>query len=131
MIPTFKIEINNENDDQVETNKAELSEYLFGKLRPISESRRSGLYAMFGSQREITEFGLFIYKSGDGMNRCRLRGSVSYTSEWDFEDITEQDSVQMYVYLSAEKFDQLMNFVKFPRPTGAEIRLTGVSRHSA
>lgn len=33
----------------------------------------------------------------------------------------------MYVHLSAEKFDQLMKFVKFPRPTGAEIRLTGVS----
>src|SRR5260370_14466537 len=86
---------------------------------------------MFGTKREISEFGLFIYKATDGEDRCRLWGSASYTSEWDFEDLTEQDSVQMYVYLSPEKFDQLMKFVKFPRPTGPEIRLTGVSGFSS
>ncbi len=127
LIPTCNIQINSADEDQAETSKAELSEYLYGKLRPSAESRRAGRYSMFGTQREISEFGLFIYKATDGEDRCRLWGSASYTSEWDFEDLTEQDSVQMYVYLSPEKFDQLMKFVKFPRPTGAEIRLTGVS----
>jgi hypothetical protein len=43
------------------------------------------------------------------------------------EHVTEPDSVQVYVHVSPENFDRLMQFVKFPRPTGAEIRLTGVS----
>jgi len=41
--------------------------------------------------------------------------------------VTERDTVQVYIYLSAAKFDHLMAFVKFPRPTSAEIRLRGVS----
>jgi hypothetical protein len=127
LIPTCRVQINSESDDQAESGKAELSEYLYGKLRPAAESRRTGLYSMFGTQREISEFGLLIYKATDGNDRCRLWGSVSYTSELDFEELTEQDSVQVYVYLSAERFDHLMKFVKFPRPTRAEMRLTGVS----
>jgi hypothetical protein len=71
---------------------------------------------------------LFIYKAKEGESeRCRLWGSASYTSEWDFEDVTEPDSVQLYVYLASQKFDQLMNLVKVPVPTGVTIRLSGVS----
>jgi hypothetical protein len=127
LIPTCRIQINSDNEDQAAASKAEFSEYLYGKLRPSAESRQTGIYSMFGTQRQISEFGLFIYKATDGNDRCSLWGSVSYMAEWDFEDVTSPDSVQVSVYISVEKFDQLMKFVKFPRPTGAEIRLTGVS----
>ena len=52
---------------------------------------------------------------------------MSYDSEWDFQNVTEPDSVQIYIHLKAEKYDELISFVKFPRPTGVAIRLTGVS----
>ena len=127
LIPTCRIQINSADNDQAETGDAKLLEFLYGKLRPSIESRQTGQYSMFGTQREISEFGLFVYKATDGKESCRLWGSVGYTSEWDFEVLDEQDAVQVFVYLSAEKFDHLMNFTKFPRPTSAEIRLTGVS----
>jgi hypothetical protein len=71
---------------------------------------------------------LFIYKAAGGeQESCRLWGSPSYTSEWDFQDVTEPDSVQIYVYLPPEKFDQLMTLVKLPVATSVVVRLKGVS----
>jgi hypothetical protein len=127
LVPTCTIQIKGADADQAEASKAELSEYIYGKIRPSVDSREAGLYSMFGTQRTISEFGLFIYKATNDESRCNLWGSVSYTSDNDFEDVTEADAVVVYVHLSREKFDQLMKFVKFPRPTGAEIRLKGVS----
>jgi hypothetical protein len=129
LIPSCRLQIESKKEDHpAETSTAEVSEYIHGKLRPLEESRRAGLYSMFGTQRAINEFGLFIYKSAaDRADRCQLWGSVSYTMDLDFEDVTQQDSVQIYAYLSVEKFDHLMKFVKFPRPTSAEVRLKGVS----
>jgi hypothetical protein len=124
LVPTCTIQIKGADADQAEASKAELSEYIYGKLRPSVESREAGLYTMFGTQRTISEFGLFIYKATKDESRCHLWGTVSYTSENDFEDMTQADAVAVYVHLSGEK---LMKFVKFPRPTGAEIRLKGVS----
>jgi hypothetical protein len=127
LIPTCTIQIKGADADQAEAGNAELSEYIYGKILPSEESRQAGLYSMFGTQRMISEFALFIYKATNDESRCNLWGSVSYTSDNDFEDVTEADSVAVYVYLSGEKFNQLMKFVRFPRPTGAEIRLKGVS----
>ncbi|MCK1337167.1 hypothetical protein IVB38_14300 [Bradyrhizobium sp. 38] len=126
LIPTCNLRISTENGE-AETSKAEISEYIYGKLRPSVEARQSGFYSMFGTQRGIPEFGLFVYQATDGQDRCRLWGTIRYESEWDFERQTQEDSVQIYVHLSAEKFDHLMGFVKFPRPTSAELRLKGVS----
>jgi hypothetical protein len=128
LTPCCILKINDEQDGhQAEAGKAEISEYLYGKLRPSETMRQTGIYSMFGTQRTISEFGLFIYKVTEGEDRCSLWGSISYTSEWDFEEVTEQDNVQIYIYLSAKKFEHLLKFVTFPRPTGAEVRLKGVS----
>src|ERR1700730_3872563 len=78
LIPACRILIKSENE--AETGKTEFSEYVFGKLRPSAESRRAGLYSMFGTQREINEFDLCIYQATDGNDACRLWGSVSYSS---------------------------------------------------
>jgi hypothetical protein len=126
LFPVFKIEMRAASNDHPEAS-TESSEYLSGKLRPTVESRQAGHYSMFGTQRPITEFGLLVHKAKDEKDKCHLWGSISYTADFDFQDVTEPDCVFLYVYLSAVRFDQLMNFVKFPRPTRAQIRLTGVS----
>lgn len=129
LIPSCNLRMEKSNSADTETaTRAEVSEHLYGKLRPSIEKRQSGLYSMFGAQRQITDFGLFIYKAKDGDgDSCRLWGTIGYSSEWDFEQIVQEDSVQIYVQLAAEKFEHVMSFVKFPRPTSAELRLTGVS----
>jgi hypothetical protein len=128
LIPQFTLKLEEEQANaQQEMSKAEVSEYLYGKLRPSERSRQAGIYSMFGTKRTITEFDLFIYSTTEGKDRCRLWGSMSYTSDWDFEDVTQKDSVQIYIHLSVEKFERLSKFVTFPRPTGATVRLKGVS----
>ncbi|WJR76023.1 hypothetical protein [Bradyrhizobium sp. NP1] len=128
LTPNCTLKFNNEQEDQqAETSKAEISEYLYGKLRSSERRREAGSYSMFGTKRTISEFDLFIYKAMQGEDRCRLWGSIGYTAEWDFEDVAQQDSVQIYIYLSAERYERLLKFVTFPRPTGAEVRLKGVS----
>ena len=116
------------SDEEERTQTVEITEALHGKLRPSVERRRAGAYSLFGTQRLIEDFGLFIYKAaGDVGESCRLWGSPSYTSDWDFQDVTEPDSVQIYIYLSPEKFDQVMTLVKLPVATSGVVRLKGVS----
>src|SRR5271156_1195472 len=46
LIPSCKLRIESETkDDQAETSTAEVTEYLYGKLRPMDEARRAGLYS--------------------------------------------------------------------------------------
>ena len=119
-------DVSDEEDSRTQT--VEITEVLHGKLRPSVEMRRAGAYSLFGTQCRIEHFGLFIYKvAGDREQYCRLWGSPSYTSEWDFENVTEPDSVQIYVYLPPAKFDQLMTLVKLPVATRVVVRLSGVS----
>ncbi|WP_314945936.1 hypothetical protein [Bradyrhizobium cosmicum] len=126
LIPSCNLNMTADGPEGLASN-AEVSEHIFGKLRPSIEARQSGTYSMFGTQRQISEFGLFIYRSANDEDRCQLWGSIGYTTEWDFESQTQEDSIQAYVHLSAPKFEHLMSFIKFPRPTSAGLRLTGVS----
>ncbi|WP_298256221.1 hypothetical protein [Bradyrhizobium sp.] len=106
---------------------SEVREYLYGRLRPSVERREAGFYSMFGTRRRIDRFSFFIYKAKDDKNEyCQLSGSASYTAEWDFEDVTEPDWIQLSIVVSPERFEQLMNLVKLPAATGATIRLRGV-----
>ncbi|OAF13914.1 hypothetical protein [Bradyrhizobium neotropicale] len=126
LIPSCNLRMSTDDRDGSGT-KAEVSEHIFGRLRPSIEARQSGTYSMFGTQRRITDFGLFIYKSANDQDECRLWGSIGYETEWDFESQKQEDSIQAYIHLSPPKFEHLMGFVKFPRPTSAGLRLTGVS----
>jgi hypothetical protein len=112
-----------------EESKINVSERLYGKLLPSVQSREAGYYSMFGTQRQIKQFHLFIFRATSSEKEsCYVWGSASYTSDLDFEDVTEPDCLQINVSLSSEKFDQVMDFVKSPHgATGVAIRLSGVS----
>jgi hypothetical protein len=128
--PAYSLEMKGDvsGEEDSGSQPSEVKEYLYGKLLPSVEMRRAGIYSMFGTRRRIDQFGLFIYKTKEGESEyCRLWGSISYTSDWDFQNVTEPDCVQLYVYLAPENFDQLMNLVKLPVATGATIRLSGVA----
>jgi hypothetical protein len=128
--PSCRLKISTEGDSEhfSRTSKVEISQYLYGKLLPSKEMREAGLYSLFGTQRKLEQLGLFISKMADGeQERCHLLGSLSYTSEWDFEQSTEPDYVQVHVYLSSDKYDHVLNFLKSPMAADVTVRLKGVS----
>lgn len=88
------------------------------KLRPGSPQEwhrnRQPSYSMFGTDRTITAFELFIEPLTDGeeQDRCRVWGSVSYTMDIDFRDETTDDAVTFHLYVRPETFEQYVRTVR-------------------
>lgn len=81
------------------------------KLRPGAPRdddnwQRQTTYRMFGADRVISDFQLDVrpLKSEDDVEHCRAWGSVSYTSENDFRQETEEDCVQFYLMVKPSTF---------------------------
>jgi hypothetical protein len=63
-------------------------------------------FSMFGTDRAITKFELFIHQISDpaGQEYCAAWGSVSYTAEVDFAEETTDDCILFYLYVKPETF---------------------------
>jgi hypothetical protein len=57
-------------EEESGSQPSQVSEYLYGKLIPPVESRKAGIYSMFGTRRRIDQFGLFVYKAKEGESEC-------------------------------------------------------------
>lgn len=94
---------------------------------PIDEGdfEREATFSMFGTDRTIQKFNLFIRQlEEDGSeDSCILYGGVSYTSEVDFETQTEDDSLELTVAVSQERFEQLRDLVVNIKPDIFVVRL--------
>ena len=83
---------------------------IWAKLTPGDpwdrHSFRSTAYSMFGTDRTISSFELFIERlEGDEeQERCMAWGSVSYTFDNDFRDETTDDSIVFHLYVRPETF---------------------------
>ncbi|MBY2988688.1 hypothetical protein [Rhizobium leguminosarum] len=82
------------------------------KLRPGSPRdgdnwQRQTTYRMFGTDRVISDFQLDVQplKSEDDVEHCRAWGAVSYTSETDFRQETQEDCVQFYLMVKPRTFE--------------------------
>ncbi len=86
-------------------------------------------FSMFGTDRNIKHFGLNISKLDNEVSdeRCNLWGCVSYTTEIDFRDETTDDTVQIYIWLSPERFNRLAELIKTQRADIFLVRLSEVS----
>ena len=88
------------------------------KLRPGSPQEwyrnRQPYYSMFGTDRTITAFELFIEPLADGeeQDRCWVWGSVSYTMDIDFRDETKDDAVTFHLYVRPETFEHYVRTVR-------------------
>lgn len=74
-------------------------------------------YSMFGTDRAIKSFQLWIYKREDETKpeRCYAWGSLSYTHEIDFQNKTVDDTIQFYLHVSAARFAQYVEMMrKYP-----------------
>lgn len=94
------------------------SRSIRAKLRPGSphewHRNRQPSYSMFGTNRTITAFELWIEPLADGeeQDRCRAWGSVSYTMDIDFRDETTDDAVTFHLYVRPETFEHYVRTVR-------------------
>lgn len=92
--------------------------FIRAKLRPGSPQEwhryRQTSYSMFGTDRTITAFELFIEPLTDeeARDRCTGWGSVSYTMDIDFRDETTEDTVIFYLYVRPETFEHYVQMVR-------------------
>lgn len=113
--------------DELEAPVVTENETIYGKLRPQSVRRRAGHYSMFGTGRPVEHFGLHIIRAKEGeAEQCSLWGSVSYTSEWDFENVIEPDVVQIYFRITSEKYDKIIGLIGSRRTDLLSVRLSDV-----
>lgn len=82
------------------------------KLRPLSTREgklwgREPTYHMFGTDRVVRDFVLRIAPAKDGdVEGCSAWASVSYSSEMDFQIVTQNDYVEFTMLLQQAAFDR-------------------------
>ena len=98
------------------------SESISAKLRSgfAHEERSNAAYSMMGTKREIEDFRLWIHPVDEGKPEefCAAWGSLSYTSEHDFRDVTMEDTLQFYLRVSPERFARYVEMIRrYPAST--------------
>ncbi len=117
-------------DGKEEKITTEDKKYIRAELRPgyFTDPDGGARYSMFGTDRAIKSFQLSIYKREDETKpeQGDAWGSLSYTTEIDFRNETVDDTLQFYLYVSAERFAQYIEMVRSSSPNIIALRLTMV-----
>ena len=84
---------------------------------------------MFGTDRTISDFGLLIMplEGEDQQERCTVWGCVSYTTENDFRNETDDDTVSFYLYVRPETFERYTRKITASEVDKAFFRVVGVA----
>jgi hypothetical protein len=97
------------------------------ELRDRQALHDSTTYSMFGTDRAIDNFSLAIHQASDGMpERCSAWGIVSYTHDFDFREVTEDDCLGFYLVLSKERFARIARMIAENSISGGTVRLGAV-----
>ncbi len=116
-----KIKLENDRrDENYSTDKiTESTESVSANLHSGGFRGGKGLsdvtsFSMFGTDREIKNFNLLILQleAKDINERCRIWGSVSFTSEIDFRNETQADDITVEIYLTPLRFKEIVEAVK-------------------
>jgi len=79
--------------------------FIRAELYPDSHIRCAPSYSMLGTDRSVSKFMLQIEEIPDDQEeRCTAYGIVSYTTEIDFRDVTDEDSLWIYFHVHASTF---------------------------
>lgn len=107
------------------------TESIHAKLRPGSADQppdEATKFSMFGTARIIESFNLHISKLGSGDEaKCIVWGCPSYTAEVDFRNETTKDTIEIYLQVRPETFDEYAEIVRGSLPSTLTVRLQGVS----
>jgi hypothetical protein len=118
--------------DQADAADQPASELIRAALKPSPRARggRTPRFSMLGTDRTIEDFEITIRRLDDvqAPERCQLWGIVSYTTDFDFEDRTQDDCLGFDVALSPKNFDELRDLVRNGRTDDdLTVHLRGVS----
>lgn len=71
------------------------------------------LYSMLGTNREIKNFHLKIYRNKEpGENeKCFMSACISSSYEIDFRQITDHDTLEVILHLSAPRFNKMVEII--------------------
>lgn len=97
-------------------------------LSPDEALRRPPSYSMLGTDRKVTRFDLYIEEVPDNEEeRCTTYGVVSYTTEVDFRDITDDDSLTIFFHVHGKAFERIVDRVAADQVDGLTIRISSVA----
>ena len=93
------------------------NEMIRATLRAAPKSHfsvRPVRYSMLGTDRYVEEFSLRVFRleHEEAPENCRVMGGVSYTSDFDFQNQTQDDYIEIEVSLHAKNFDELCSLAK-------------------
>ena len=99
-------------DDKDEQNiQIEARERIVAELVPEERLATAPRYFMMGSSRVVEDISLTIRKS-DTNEHCHCFAMPEYEGGPDFHEHTIPDHLGFDVFLEAEKFDQIVEFIK-------------------
>jgi hypothetical protein len=111
-----------------------VKEVVHGKLVPVTWRRMKGparpvRYSMLGTARPVENLLLYIEPTAteDAEEACSLWGAVSYTSEVDFVDETEPDTIQVTLSVRPSRFLKLLVQVRAGDVESCTLALSGVA----
>jgi len=124
LLAQLKLEDHKDEEAPLTTEERE---YIRVQLRPgyFADPDSGPLYSMFGTDRTIRSFQLWIYKIEDKAKpeRSYAWGSPSYSTEIDFQNETTDDVMLFYLHVSAERFDQYVDMTRKYPPNVVTLRL--------
>lgn len=86
-------------------SEAKERKFIRAELYPDAQVRWPPSYSMLGTDRNVSKFFLHIEQIPDDEDeRCTAYGVVSYTTEIDFRDVTDDDSLWIYFHFHAATF---------------------------
>lgn len=92
-------------DKSKEERETKERRFVRASLYPDANDRWPPSYSMLGTDRKVSRFELYIEEIPDDQEeRCTTYGIVSYTTEIDFRDVTDDDSLSIYFHVHAEAF---------------------------
>lgn len=126
----YSVNKNKSNNDEDSTQENEFITAILhpGICRDGQSLEDDVSYSMFGTNRIIKEFILRIQKIEDGGDNelCYLLGIVSYTTELDFRKITTDDTIDITLRLSPQRFNKIAELIKTQLIDILELALVGV-----
>jgi hypothetical protein len=105
-------------DSKAESQQAEVlhrrrisARLVPGDSRQADESDCPTSYRMFGTDRKINDFKIDIYPldSEDDTEICSAWGSVSYSSDLDFQEVTMGDCIIFYLMVKPSAFNNYIS----------------------
>ncbi|KQO06914.1 hypothetical protein [Sphingomonas sp. Leaf242] len=100
---------------------------ITASLYPDEHSGYAPRYSMLGTERTITDFNLFIEEADAKGERCAVWGGVSYTSDIDFRDVTQPDTVAFYLYVNPDRFQEYALRIEARQVDSIALRVGGVN----